>query len=1697
MPGSLPATAAYADATTYTVDEAQAAGALGVALDRPVISYTEDFIGLPVGSGVPVGTYDRAAARWVASPNGRVVELTGISGGRAQLDVDGDGQPDDGAALGVLGITGAERSTLARLYTPGAKLVRTRLTRLSGSGVALGPAPPSGARRPTAAGERPGDGTPGQAPCPPGGGSDVGCERQRLGETIPVAGTPFSLRYQSDRQPGYRPTRTIDIPVTGAEIPGPLERVEVSIDLAGRHLERTYAPEPNQRYHLVWDGRDAWGRRVPGAASARITVTNVYPVGYHPARAASERSFADAGANDTGRSVAGRGTAELRLARTVTRSLGVPDPRDTDALGGFTLDVHHAYDPAARTVFHGDGTVVGGDGSAGLSATRIAGRGHVNVPHDRYDGIDARDARVPLHNIASGPDGTVYLPDASTRRIYRITPDGRLRAFAGNGERGDPTGDGGPARRARLGRRLVDVAIGPDGSAYVLVAVGPAPSPNQQIRRIAPDGTITTVAGGATSADGADGIAAKDALVDASSLAVGPDGAIYLDDRGRGRLRRIGPDGRIGTLAGGGSAAVSTTPKPGRDVRLGIPAHPAVAPDGSVYLATERQNRVLRLAPDGSIAVVAGTGGTDAGPASGRATETDVPAPRHLGVAPDGTLYIASAETYDSGRAPVVAVSTTGRLTPFAGDGACTRTVVPESINPLAECIARVDAMTVLPDGSVVYAGLGTVLRRTGSPLPGFGGSTLEIPSADGRTVDVFDRGGRHLETRDALTNGRRYRFGYDTAGRLSSITDGSGRVTRIERAADGRPTAIVAPGGARTALAVGRDGDLATVTNPLGGAYQLAYAPGGLLKSLTQPGGGVLAMQYDDRGLLTRDTDADGVRLDLARTETDDAVSVGVTDGDGHTTTYRDERRPDGTDRRTVTEPAGGVRTVIRAPDGTTKQTDPDGTTIAQRLGPDPRFGLLAPVVESRTVTRPSGRTTALAETRTATFATPGDRRSRLVRLEDDVTVDGKTRRSAYAAGSRTASWRTAAGRLWRWTLDDLGRTTEIRPPGESPITRTFDGNGRLTRVAQGSSRIRLTYDAAGHVVSRAETGGPTRTQTWDAADRLRSVTEAGATVVYGHDADGRRTSVRLPRGGTYAEAVSPAGRDHGSTAPGDTAGLTREFTLGGRLDRETWPGGRVVDTSTDAAGRLAGRSGGGVQTSFGYADATDRLTTLIRSAPPTGAGGAPEPAATLAFAYDGDLPTSLTWGGPFAATAALAHDGAGRLTKLSETVAGTTTEFAVPHDDDGLAAGIGAFTFTRDGPRGRVSAARAGGLRAAFGFDAAGRPNARVYEANGKVVYREDLGYDRSSRVIHRRETTPEGALDLTLGYDGASRLAEVRRGAAVVERYGWDADGNRSRRRVGAEPAETTTYDTGDRIARAGDVQYTVDADGVVTRRGGDTFAYTADGELTRAVVGTRTITYRYDGVGRRISRTDPDGTTRYLYDDPRDVHRLTATIDPGGGSTRYLYDGEGLLLAIERGGERFLVGTDVNGTPHVVADATGRVRRRIATDSFGRVTADTAPAFPLAVGFGGGLADPDTGLVRLGVRDYDPETGRFTARDPARFDAGDPNLYAYAGGDPVARRDPTGLGGGAPAPGGLGGGASPLADTTGSNPCVEAGGGATIGADVGPDFEGGDGPGVGSGGDGPGFGASGGGTLIEPLDLEVSHRAELDGEPCGPR
>ena len=92
---------------------------------------------------------------------------------------------------------------------------------------------------------------------------------------------------------------------------------------------------------------------------------------------------------------------------------------------------------------------------------------------------------------------------------------------------------------------------------------------------------------------------------------------------------------------------------------------------------------------------------------------------------------------------------------------------------------------------------------------------------------------------------------------------------------------------------------------------------------------------------------------------------------------------------------------------------------------------------------------------------------------------------------------------------------------------------------------------------------------------------------------------------------------------------------------------------------------------------------------------------------------------------------------------------------------------------------------------------------------------------------------------------------------------------------------------------------------------------------------------------------------------------------------------------------------------VADSSANVVKKIDYDSFGDIVTETHEEFKVLFGFAGGLHDRDTGLVRFGFRDYDPDVGRWTAKDPILFAGGDMDLYGYVLNDPINFIDPKGM------------------------------------------------------------------------------------------
>ena len=283
---------------------------------------------------------------------------------------------------------------------------------------------------------------------------------------------------------------------------------------------------------------------------------------------------------------------------------------------------------------------------------RVAGTGEAG---ESGDGGPARAARIAMHSTLAGlPDGSFLIAEADASRVRRVTVDGRIETVAGTGARGF-SGDGGPAAAARLDQPA-SVSTTLDGG-YVVVDGG-----DGRIRRIAPDGTISTIGAvkprnlaGASllriAALGDGDVAVTDGRTvrrltpggSASTLwtippaangedfitsvAQAADGRVLATTAG-GLLLAINADGRTTRLAGTTGFHCHYPPDGGPAARLTLafPDDLAVSADGSIFVADWENSRVRRLAPDGSQSLVAGGEGSRSGGTCGfgaGGTDTD------------------------------------------------------------------------------------------------------------------------------------------------------------------------------------------------------------------------------------------------------------------------------------------------------------------------------------------------------------------------------------------------------------------------------------------------------------------------------------------------------------------------------------------------------------------------------------------------------------------------------------------------------------------------------------------------------------------------------------------------------------------------------------------------------------------------------------------------------------------------------------------------------------------------------------------------------------------------------------------------------------------------------------------------------------------------------------------------------------------
>ena len=1411
MPAVLPPSSAYTYAVELSVDEAITSGSSRLDFNQPVPFYVENVRHFPTGEIVPVGWYDRAQAKWLPSDDGRVLEILGINGGLAELDVDGSGTAADAAALATLGITDAERAQLAILYVPGTSLFRSPITHFTPFDCNFPWDLPPDATNPPQEhkDDAPADGD--QKICH---GCQIQPQSQSLGEQVPVVGAPVVLHYQSKRMPGYEVKSTLVVPVTGATVPGSLASAVVTIQIAGRTFKQYFLPTPNQLYTFVWDGLDAYSRPM-SSASAHVMVDYLYPLVYiAPWQGGS--AFGRLMTGGTEPILGALSSDPARIRRQWTRTLlgGTPPLLSEAALGGWSVDIHHAYDPATGTLWLGNGLSQSAPDVSQVIST-VAGGGTGGATGD---GGPATEANLSgPSDVVIAPDGGFYIAE-SGHRIRRVSPDGVITTVAGTGNAGYG-GDGGPANLAQLNDPS-GIALASDGSLYI------ADTLNHRVRMIDPTGIITTVAGtGVPGFNSAEGPAALAQLSYPSGVAIGPDGGVYIADGGNNLVREITPDGRLIIVAGNHSYGYSGDGGPADYATLAFPTAVIPAQDGSIYISDTNNHRIRKVGTDGNIYTVAGDGTEGFGGDGSPATQAKLDYPEKIALASDGSLYIA-----DGNNSRIRKIDPEGYITTVVGDG--TYGFAGDN-GPISLAQLRTpQGIALAPNGELYVADTANHrIRRIQPAAASLNGGDYLVPSGDGSELFQFSSDGRHVQTLDAVTGAVVYQFHYDSTGRLSGIEDADGDLTSIQRDAGGTPQSITAPYGQVTGLGMDSNGYLQSVTDPATHAWEMEYTSTGLMSAFVDRNGNRSEYTFAAAGRLAHDLDPIGGGWQLQRTDLADGYSVSMTSGEGHVNQFA-VNYPAGGVRRQTDTGADGTVTVSDYAGATQTMTTPDGTVSIESEGPDPRFGMLSPRPTGAIITRPRlpQTTTYTSTERSVELADPADLLS-LTHLTETSKLNGSPTTQSF--DSATSTWTTTSpeGRTTSMTLNPQGRPVLDQVADLAPTSMAYDTHGRLLQLVRGEgSEARTTlFDyhpdgaQAGLLASLTDALGRQVQFEYDAVGHMTRQTLAdGRSIDMTYDPNGNLTSITPPGKTAHVFEYTAADQESVYTPPDVSAGTNVTsyiYNLDKQLTQIVRPDGQTVDTAYDpVSGRLQSLTIPRGTYQYAYDPVSGQLATVT----------APD-GNVLTYGYDGFLPTTESWTGEVSGSVTRHYNADLRVDSLFVN----NSYISYSYDFDGLLTaasvpGVGALELDRDPQNGLVTGTTLGSVVTTSSYNAFGEL-ATVGSEGQATLDLNLVGQDITADTL------------LISGHVGGAGAVNVN-GLAMTLAPDGTVSGEVPLPTIGSNAVTVDVYDDGGALAveRTSSVErhplgsaYTINRL-ITVAPGGDVYFYGSDGSTTGAWV-----------------------------------------------------------------------------------------------------------------------------------------------------------------------------------------------------------------------------------------------------------------------
>jgi RHS repeat-associated protein len=341
-------------------------------------------------------------------------------------------------------------------------------------------------------------------------------------------------------------------------------------------------------------------------------------------------------------------------------------------------------------------------------------------------------------------------------------------------------------------------------------------------------------------------------------------------------------------------------------------------------------------------------------------------------------------------------------------------------------------------------------------------------------------------------------------------------------------------------------------------------------------------------------------------------------------------------------------------------------------------------------------------------------------------------------------------------------------------------------------------------------------------------------------------------------------------------------------------------------------------------------------------------------------------------------------------------------------------AITYGYDAYFGRTSVTYPSGVSQRVVYDTIGRVDVlTLQKSDGTVLQRFDYDYgidtngNRAPNYWNGKvlSVTELDGSKVTYGYDEFGHLTSaVRTGNAPFNHtYAYDRNSNRTSVVLKSPDGTTTTtdatYDAANQVLSYGSTTYAYDRNGNQVQSGNDQSSYDPANRWRSGTSNGQSVTFGYDGAGRRVSKSVAGARTEYWYD------QTGLVLETGAATATYLRDPNGSLRSTNSSGATYNYGQDQQGSITALTTTSGTLANTYAYTPYGYVSGATGTVYnPFK--FTGGYHDGGA-YYQMGARYYHQSTGRFTQVDPLPCTNNGGQPYTYANGDPANFVDPDGL------------------------------------------------------------------------------------------